>query len=191
MGEELLFQELADKNWNRFASLNVKQIVTTSPHCYDTFVNCYPEEMGNEIEIRHYTQFVLALIKQGKLPFQRKIGKKVSYQDPCYLGRHNDIYDDPREILKNIPGTELVEMKRSKEDCLCCGGGGGRMWADFSEEVARLADIRVREAAEVGAEILVTACPFCLINMEDAIKTNGLEGSLEAKDLAELILDAV
>jgi len=191
MGEEVLFEELLKKNWEQFKSLGVKQILTTSPHCYDTFVNRYPEEMKNAIKIEHYTQFFSDLIDQGRLSFKHKIEKRVTYQDPCYLGRHNNIYEEPRKILRSMPGIELIEMERTREDSLCCGGGGGRMWTDFSEEQARLADIRVKEAAKVGAEILVTACPFCLINMEDAIKTTGLENSLEVKDLAELMLDAI
>jgi len=191
MGEAVLFQELAKKNWEQFKSLGVKRIMTTSPHCYDTFVNRYPEEIKNRAEIKHYTQFFSDLIDQGKLSFKHRIEKRVTYQDPCYLGRHNNIYEEPRKILSSIPGIEIVEMRRTREDSLCCGGGGGRMWTDFSEEQARLADIRVKEALEVGAEILVTACPFCLINMEDAIKTTGLENSLEVKDLAEVMLDAI
>ena len=191
MGEEILFQELAKNNLEQFTSLGVQQIMTTSPHCYDTFVNWYPKEAKNRINIKHYSQFFSDLIDKGRLSFKNSVKKKVTYQDPCYLGRHNNIYEEPRKILRSLPGIELVEMKRTRADSLCCGGGGGRMWADFSEEKARLGDIRVKEAVEVGAEVLVTACPFCLTNMEDAIKTTGLENSLEIKDLAELMLEAV
>jgi len=191
MGEEILFQELAKNSLGQFESLGVQQIITTSPHCYDTFVNWYPKEMKNRVKIMHYSQFFSDLIDQGRLSFKNSVKKKVTYQDPCYLGRHNNIYEEPRKILTSLPGIELVEMKRTRADSLCCGGGGGRMWADFSKEKARLGDIRVKEALEVGAEVLVTACPFCLTNMEDAIKTTGLENSLEIKDLAELMLEAV
>ena len=191
IGEEALFQELAKNNLEQFKSLGVRRIITTSPHCYDTFVNLYPKEIKNGIKIEHYTQFFSDLIDKGKLSFKNSIKKKVTYQDPCYLGRHNNIYEEPRKILRSIPGIKLVEMKRARTDSLCCGGGGGRMWADFSEEKARLGDIRAREALEVGAEIIVTACPFCLINIEDAIKTGGLENRLEVKDLAELMLAGI
>jgi len=191
IGEEVLFQELSEANLEQFKALGVQQIIVTSPHCYDTFVNWYPEETKNNIKIKHYSQFFSDLIDQGRLSFKNKIEKKVTYQDPCYLGRHNNIYEEPRKILKSIPGVELVEMKRCRADGLCCGGGGGRMWADFSEEKARLGDIRVKEALETGAEIVATACPFCLINMEDAVKMVGVEDLLEIKDLAELMLETV
>ncbi len=190
MGEELLFQESAGNNLEQFKSLGVQRLITACPHGYDTFTNLYPEEMKSEIVIKHYTQFFLDLIDNGELSLKKSIRKKVTYQDPCYLGRYNNIFEEPRKILESIPGVEFVEMKRTRADSLCCGGGGGRMWSDFSAEKARLGDIRVREAIEVGAEILATACPFCLINFDDAVKTSGLEGRLEVKDIAELMLDA-
>ena len=115
----------------------------------------------------------------------------MTYQDSCYLGRHNDIYEEPRRVLNSIPGIEFVEFGRARDDSLCCGGGGGRMWTDFDAEEGRLANIRVREALEVGAEILVTACPFCLINMEDGVKSVNVEDSLKVKDLAELVVEAL
>lgn len=190
MGEQWLFQELATRNRDQFESLGVKQIVTISPHCYDTLVNLYPEEVTPKIDTKHYTQFILELIESGRLSFTHRLKKKVTYQDPCYLGRHNDIYEAPRKVLKSLPGIELIEMTRCREEGLCCGGGGGRMWTDFSQEEARLGDIRVKEALATGAEILVTACPYCLINMEDAVKAVGVEDRLKIMDLAELLLDA-
>jgi Fe-S oxidoreductase len=115
----------------------------------------------------------------------------VTYHDPCYLGRHNDIYEAPREVLGSIPGIEFVEFKRCKADSLCCGGGGGRMWSDFEAEEERLANIRVREAISIGVEEIITACPFCLINLEDGVKSVGVEDSLKVIDIAELVLFAI
>ncbi|MFH1003617.1 MAG: (Fe-S)-binding protein, partial [Chloroflexota bacterium] len=191
MGEQLLFQEFVTRNRERFESLGVKQIVTISPHCYDSFVNLYPEEMTRSLEVKHDTQFILALMERGQRTVGQRLEKKVTYQDPCYLGRHHDIYEAPRQVLKSIPGIELVEMARCREEGLCCGGGGGRMWADFSQEEARLGDIRAREALATGAEIVVTACPYCLINMEDGVKNVGAEDRLKVMDLAELLLEAI
>jgi len=191
MGEEVLFQDLCEKNVNRFKSLGVKQIVTLSPHCFDTFLNKYPKEEMQGIKIQPYSQFLADLIEQKRLIFNSGIEAKVTYQDPCYLGRHNNIYEEPRRVLKSIPGIKLLEFGRSRDDSFCCGGGGGRMWTDFDAEEERLANIRVREALEVGAEVLVTACPFCLINMEDGVKSVNVEDSLKVKDLAELCVEAL
>lgn len=191
MGEELLFEELRQKNLDQFKSLGVKHIVTLSPHCFDTFLNEYPKEAMDGIKIQHYSQFLADLVSQGKLVPKRKVEKRVTYQDSCYLGRRNDIYDGPRKVLNSIPGIEFVEFGRSRENSLCCGGGGGRMWSDFEAEEERLANIRVREALEVGAEVIVTACPFCLLNIEDGIKSVNVEDSLKVTDLAELVAEAV
>ena len=191
LGEQLLSEDLAQENVNKFKSLGVKQIVTLSPHCFDTFINKYPKEEMQGIKVQHYSQLLRDLIKQSRLVFNSRVEKKVTYQDPCYLGRHNDIYEAPREVLNSIPGIELVEFRRCKAESLCCGGGGGRMWADFEAEGERLANIRVREAIDIGAEMIVTACPFCLINMEDGIKSVGVEDSLKVVDIAELAQDDV
>ena len=191
MGEELLFEDLRQKNLDQFKSLGVKHIITLSPHCFDTFMNEYPKEATEGIKIQHYSQFLADLIDQGKLVPKNKIEKKVTYHDSCYLGRRNDIYDVPRKVLNSIPGVKLVEFRRCRENGLCCGGGGGRMWSDFKAEQDRLANIRVREALEVGVEIIVTACPFCLINIEDGIKSVNVEDSLKVRDLAELVAEAV
>jgi Fe-S oxidoreductase len=140
--------------------------------------------------VRHYTQFFSDLIEQKRIPVKRAFKKKVVYHDPCYLGKHNQIYEEPRRILEAIPGIELVEMDRNREDSLCCGGGGGRMWADFDESM-HLAEIRVLEALETGAEVLATACPFCLINFEDAVKVLDKEDAIAVKDISEILLEAM
>lgn len=189
MGEWGLFEALAEENLKRFKKLGIKTMITTSPHDYNCFLKEYPEDL-KKIEIKHYTEFLSGLIDQEKINFNNAINKKVTYHDPCYLGKHNQIYDEPRKILKNIPGLELVEMQRNRENSLCCGGGGGRMWADF-DEVQHLGEIRVQEALDAGAEILVTACPFCLINFEDAIKVLDKEDDIVARDISEIVFEAV
>ena len=191
LGEQFLAEEIVQENISKFKSRGVKHIVTLSPHCFDTFLNNYPKSEMQGIKVQHYSQLLRDLIKQGRLVLKSKVEKKVTYHDPCYLGRHNDIYEAPREVLGSIPGIKLVEFNRCKADSLCCGGGGGRMWADFEAEEERLANIRVREAISLGAEVIVTACPFCLINMEDGVKSVGVEDSLKVIDIAELILSAI
>jgi len=189
MGEYGLFELLAEENLGRIQKPGFKTVITTSPHDFNCYLKEYPEEM-RKIEIKHYTQFLSGLIEQGKIQFKNTINKKVTYHDPCYLGKHNGIYEEPRKILKSIPGIELVEMQRNRENSLCCGGGGGRMWADFLEE-PRLAEVRILEAIDAGAELLATACPFCLINFEDAIKSLNKENVIAVKDIAEIMYEAV
>lgn len=191
MGEVLLFEDLCEKNLDQFKALGVKHIVTVSPHCFDTFSNRYPEEVMEGIKVQHYTQFLADLIDQKKLAFSQKIDKKVAYQDPCYLGRHNDVYDAPRKVLNSIPGIKLIEFPKSRVDSICCGGGGGRMWADFEAEVERIGNLRVKEALDTGVEMIVTACPWCYINMVDGVKSVNVEDKLKVKDLAELCVEAL
>ena len=189
MGEWALFEDLAKENLLRFENSVIQTILTTSPHDFNSFLKDYPEDMG-KIGVMHYTQFLADLLDQGKFTFKKGYHHKVTYQDPCYLGKHNGIYEEPRKLLKAIPGLELVEMERSRENSLCCGGGGGRMWADF-HEAAHLAEIRVMEALDMGARVLATACPFCLINFEDAVKTLDKEDALVVRDVSEILFKAM
>jgi Fe-S oxidoreductase len=191
MGEVSLFENLCEKNLNQFKSLGIKHIVTLSPHCFDTLANRYPQEAIQGIKVQHYSQFLADLIEQKRLVFNSRIEKKAAYQDPCYLGRHNDVYDAPRKVLSSILGAKFIEFPKSRADSLCCGGGGGRMWADFEAEVERIANLRVKEAIEIGVEIIVTACPWCLINMVDAVKSVNVEDKLKVKDFAELCVEAL
>lgn len=191
LGDRLLFEDIYQKNLSQFSSLEPKQIITLSPHCYDTFATEYPKEAMPEIKVQHYSQFLLDLIKQGRLAFKSGGEKKVAYQDPCYLGRHNDIYDEPRKVLNSMPGIKLQEFKRTRQNTLCCGGGGGRMWSDFSAEENRIANIRAKETLETGANVLVTACPFCFINLDDAVKSVNVEDLLKVQDLAELVAERI
>lgn len=195
LGEIGLFEDICTKNLSRFESIGVKRIVTLSPHCFDTFGNRYPEGTMQDIQIQHYTQLLADLIEQKRLRFKKTGEKrrKVVFQDPCYLGKHNDVYDAPRKVLQSIPGLEIMEFPRARVDSLCCGGGGGRMWSDFESERSRLANIRIQEALGTGADIIATACPWCFINMVDGIKAVQEKESseLQSKDLAQLCAEAL
>lgn len=191
-GDEELFKQLAKENIKAFIDSGVKKILVSSPHCYHTFKNEYPEFMVN-FEIYHMCQYLFELINEGKLEFTKEYNKKVTYHDPCYLGRHNGIYDEPREILKKIPGIELVEMPDTREDSLCCGGGGGRVWME-TPKGERFSELRIDQALSVGAEVLVTCCPYCITMLEDSKKTledERGELSLEIKDITEIIQEVI
>ena len=188
-GNEGLFQSLAQSNISAFTEAGVNKIVTTSPHCYHTFKNEYPEFGGN-FEVVHFAQYLAELIKQGRLNFTKEVNKRVAYHDPCYLGRHNNIYDEPREILNSIPGLELVEMPNYRENSLCCGGGGGRIWME-TKKGERFADLRLEQAIDTGASILAVACPYCMLNFEDSVLTLGKSESIEVRDIAELVQQAI
>jgi len=188
LGERGLFEILVEKNLKTFRKYGVSRIITTSPHCFNAFKNRYG---SHELTVQHYTQFFADLIDRGKLNFSKRVDKKVTYQDPCYLGRHNDIFDEPRKIIESIPGVKFLELRRSRRRSVCCEGGGGRMWYDIPGEGGRLAEDRVREAVEIGADVLAVACPFCLLTLEDAVKTTGNEDKIQVKDLMELVAEAL
>ncbi|RLC72043.1 MAG: Fe-S oxidoreductase, partial [Chloroflexi bacterium] len=160
-----------------------------SPHCYYTFKNEYPA-LGGEYVVMHVTQLLDQLLEQGKLKFGREIKKRVIYHDPCYLGRHSGIYDEPRRVLRAIPGIELLEFRDSRENSLCCGGGGGRIWME-TKKGERFSDLKLEEALEAGAEVLALACPYCLLNFEDSVLSMGKESVIEVKDISELVLEAI
>jgi Fe-S oxidoreductase len=184
-GDEEVFKRLARENIKTFIDSGVKRILVSSPHCYHTFKNEYPEFMVN-FEVVHISQYLFELIREGKLDFTKKYGKRVAYHDPCYLGRHNGIFAEPREVLKAAPGLELIEMADSGKDSLCCGGGGGRIWME-TPKGERFSDLRLEQAVEVGAEVLVTACPYCITNFEDSLLNREDSEALEIKDITEII----
>jgi Fe-S oxidoreductase/nitrate reductase gamma subunit len=186
-GELGLFEEQMEKCVDLFDQCGITDVVTSSPHCFHTFQNEYPEA---PFRSRHYTLVLRELIAQGKLPFKKGMNATVTYHDPCYLGRHNRIFDEPREIISSIPGLKMVEMTHHRADSLCCGGGGGRMWQDLDGEV-KMSEVRIREAEATGAQILITACPLCRIMLGDGCKVAGLEKSLRIMDLNELVLEAL
>lgn len=188
-GNETLFKRLARENIKIFIENGVKKIVVSSPHCYHTFKNEYPEFQVN-FEVTHISQYLCELIDKGRLQISKEYAKKVTYHDPCYLGRHNGIYDEPRNILRKIPGLELIEMAESREDSLCCGGGGGRIWME-TPKAERFSNLRLEEALEVGAEVLVTACPYCIANFEDSRLILNREEDIQVKDITEILQEVV
>jgi Fe-S oxidoreductase len=189
IGGEKEFRTLAKQNIKTFIDEGVKRIVVASPHCYHTFKNEYPEFMVS-FEVVHLSQLLLDLIRKGRLEPKKEYRKRVAYHDPCYLGRHNGIYDEPREILKSIPGLDLVEMANSRQDSLCCGGGGGRIWMD-TPKGERFSDLRLRQAEEVGAEVLATSCPYCITMFEDSRLNLELEDRIAIKDITEIVEEAL
>jgi Fe-S oxidoreductase len=188
MGERRLFEILRDKNTELFQRMGVKKIITLSPHSLNVFGNDYPEGF----EVYHYTNVLGGLIEQGKLKPTSKLDTKVTYHDPCFLSRHAGEYEAPRQILKAIPGLKLVEMERSRENAFCCGGGSGNFYTDFfgggENSPARL---RVREAAETGADVIAVACPACAVMLGEAVKDEGLAEEMAVKDVAEILRDSL
>ncbi len=185
LGEEGLFEQVSEKNIAAFQSLDFKELLTFDPHAYNTIKNDYPVKFP----VTHSVQLMDKLIQSGKLSLSgdylnRRI---VTFQDPCYLGRHNNIYNEPRSILRSIPGMKFRDMERSRTRSFCCSGGGLLLWYENEEENIRMGELRVKMAQEIGAEMIVTACPFCLINIEDAVKTTGNEGKIEVIDIVELV----
>ncbi len=188
-GNEEVFKRLARENIKAFIDAGVKRVLVASPHCYHTFKNEYPEFMVH-LDVVHISQFLAELIDEGRLELTGEFSKKVTFHDPCYLGRHNGIYDQPRDVLKKLPGLELVEMPDSREDSLCCGGGGGRIWAETPKE-ERFSDLRVAQAVEVGADVLATSCPYGISNFEESRLALEDGGALEIKDITEVIQEAL
>jgi len=189
IGDEYLFQCQAQANIETLKRHNVKKIITACPHCYHTLKYEYPQ-FGGEFEVVHHTEFILQLIEEGKLKFNNTINKTVAYQDPCYLGRYHSIYEAPRKILAAIPGVKVVEMEGCRGSSLCCGAGGGRMWIEEEPE-QRVNRLRAKDAIATGADIVITACPFCLQMFKDALGGFGLEEPPQTLDLVELLQIAV
>lgn len=186
LGEKWLFKQLAEDNISKFKKKGVKKIITLDPHAFNAFTQEYPE-LGGNFKVWHYTQILATLMKEKKIPLS-EYKVKVTYHDPCYLGRHNAEYNAPREILKGIPGLELAEMNRNRENAFCCGGGGGNFFTDIlgvgEESPGR---IRVREALDTGAEILAVACPMCSKMLDDAVKAEEVEEKIKVQDVAEIV----
>jgi len=188
-GNENLFKRLAKENIKTFIDNGVKRILVSSPHCYHTFKNEYPEFMAH-FEIIHISQYLYELINQGRLKVSGEYAKKITYHDPCYLGRHNGIYDEPREVLKKIPGLELNEMAESRADSMCCGMGGGRIWME-TEKDERFSNLRVEQAIETGAKVLVTSCPYCITALEDSRTVMNYDDAIEVKDITEILQEVI
>jgi Fe-S oxidoreductase len=188
-GHEALFKQLARENIKSFIDHGVKKILVSSPHCYHAFKNDYAGFKVN-FEVVHISQYLGELINEGRLKISKEYHKKVTYHDPCYLGRHNGIYDAPRGVLKRIPGLELQEMEESRENSLCCGMGGGRIWID-TKMSDRFSNLRIKEAGGLGAEVLVTACPYCLTALEDSRLGLNYEDVIQVKEITEIIQEVI
>lgn len=192
-GESGLFEMMAEKNGRAFSKFQFQEIITTDPHAYNAIKNEYPK-LEIRYTVRHYTEFLAERIENLKLLLKKPLNAKVTFHDPCYLGRVNKIFDAPRDLLTAIPGVTLVEMTHNRANSYCCGGGGGGMWMDgFFWEKAKMrpSEWRVREALKAGASILAVACPYEIPRFEDAIKTLGKTEELKVKDVSELLLEAM
>lgn len=186
MGNEMLFQQLCMENIAIFQRYGVKRIVTACPHTFNTLKNEYPEFGLEEVEVLHHSQLLEQLIQEGRLKPRYEVKERVTYHDSCYLGRYNNVYDAPRNVLRSVPGVELVEMARSRENGMCCGAGGGMMWM---EETAgkRVNVARTEQALEVQPSVISSACPYCLTMLEDGTKMKEVEDQVKAKDIAEIL----
>ncbi len=185
IGNEYLYQTLVQANVEVLKNYGVKKILTICPHCFNTLKNEYPQ-FGGRYEVVHYTQFLAELIGQGKLKLAKSVDKVITYHDSCYLGRGNEVYEEPRQILRAIPGLKMVEMERNHVRSFCCGAGGGRMWME-EKLGTRINQERTDQALKTKAQMVGTACPYCLTMLGDGIKEKGLEEKLTAVDLAELV----
>ncbi len=191
VGEEGLFEMLADKNSQVLSRCKFQTLITTDPHSYNTLKNEYPANGNGRYPVLHYSELLDQLIAAGKLKFSKKLGYKVTYHDPCYLGRYNGVYDAPRRVIE-ATGCELVEMPRHRERGFCCGAGGGRIWMEEKEVKERPSESRIREAVGLeGVQMFVVACPKDLTMFRDAVKTTGNEQRLEVKDLIDLVAEAL
>lgn len=189
-GNEFLFQMQAMTNIEVMNAYEVKKIVTTCPHCFNTLKNEYPE-LGGNYQVMHHTQFLNVLIEEGRLGVQGGDfkGKRITFHDPCYLGRANDVYEAPRDLIQKLD-AELVEMKRCKSNGLCCGAGGAQMFKDAERGDKEIYVERTEEALEVNPGIIATGCPFCNTMMTDGIKNKEKENEVKVLDIAELIASA-
>lgn len=189
LGNEFLFQELAAKNIEEFEKAEVKKIVTIDPHAYNIFKNEYPD-FGLEAEVFHHTEVLYQLVRDGRLVPKHAVNEKITFHDSCYLGRYNDVYDPPREILKSIPGVQLVEMERNREKGMCCGAGGGLMWME-EETGHRINVSRTEQALAVNPSVISSGCPYCLTMLSDGTKAKEVEEKVATYDVAELLEKAV
>jgi Fe-S oxidoreductase len=188
LGHKPYFDELAENASKIFQDFGATKVVTISPHCYDVFLNHYPQ-IANGFEPVHYTQLLDRLIREGQIEIPQSFNQKTTFHDPCFLGRWNNEFDAPRQILNEIPNLDLVEMERHGQEALCCGGGGGRMWME-TPIGERFSDSRVLEAQATGATTIATACPYCIACLEDSIKAQNLS-NLEVLDIAEIIVKVI
>jgi Fe-S oxidoreductase/nitrate reductase gamma subunit len=189
IGNEYLYQTLAQNNIEILNGYGVKRIVTACPHGFNTIKNEYPQ-FGGHFEVWHHTEFISDLLRQGKLTLSRSIDKTITYHDSCYLGRYNDVYDAPRKVIQHVCGNSPLEMENATNNGFCCGAGGGRMWME-EQHGRRINQMRCEQAARTNADVIASACPFCIQMFEDGITALELEASIKALDLAEIVADAI
>jgi Fe-S oxidoreductase/nitrate reductase gamma subunit len=188
-GNEYLAQMLIQENIQTFSKYNVKKIITICPHCFNTLKNEYPDFGGN-YEVYHHVQFLEKLLIEGRLKISKKLDARITYHDSCYLGRYNEIYDAPRDILGSINGVKLLEMKRSRDRGLCCGAGGARMFME--EKIGKRINIeRTEEALSLNPDTIASACPFCMTMLTDGVKAKEVADKVQVKDIAEILLEVV
>jgi succinate dehydrogenase/fumarate reductase iron-sulfur protein len=190
LGEKGLFEELAEHNISMFKKFNAEKIVTLSPHCYNTFKNDKPYSDAGLI-VQHYTQFLAEALQKGSIKLSKPIKKRVAYHDPCFLGKRNDVFDAPRQILQSIKDVELVEMMRTRQSSFCCGGGAGRVWTEDALPDKRPSTNRLQEALSLNVDTVAVACPYCVTTLEDAVKVLDVENKISVKDILELIREAL
>jgi Fe-S oxidoreductase len=189
LGNEYLAQMMIQMNVETLNAYNVKKIVTTCPHCFNTLKNEYPD-FGGKYEVVHHTAYIDSLVKDGRIKGMTAMQEKVTYHDSCYLGRYNNEYEAPRALIENIPGLDIIEMERNKSRGFCCGAGGGQMFMEETEG-KRVNIERTEEALATGANVVATACPFCMTMMNDGVKAKDPDGHVVVKDVAEMLLEAV
>ncbi len=189
LGEETLYQKLAKQNIGQFKKYNVKKIVTLCPHCLNTLKNEYPE-LGCDVPVVHATEYVMDLIRQSKLDLKYPVADKITIHDACYLGRYNEVYQPPRDICAAVPGTEIKELKRNKESGFCCGGGGGRMWLHEGSG-QNINVLRAEEVVDAGVDIVGTSCPYCLVMLDDGVKSLERDNLPKVADVIDIVADAI
>ncbi|MFZ1571504.1 MAG: (Fe-S)-binding protein [Candidatus Kapaibacterium sp.] len=188
-GNEYLASSMIQMNVETLNNYNVKKIVTSCPHCFNTLLNEYPD-FGGKYEVIHHTAFIEDLIKEGRIKGLNEMQAKVTFHDSCYLGRYNNTYEPPRALINNIPGLEIIEMPRNKDKGFCCGAGGAQMFMEETEG-KRINIERTEEALSTGAQVIASACPFCMTMMSDGVKTLANDSGIVVKDVAELVLEAI
>lgn len=189
LGNEYLFQMLAQQNIETLKNYHVRKIVTQCPHCFNTLKNEYPQ-FGGTFEVMHHSQLIAQLLQEGRLTPAKALTEKVTFHDACYLGRHNDVFAEPRQVLQAIPGVQMQEMRWNRRQGLCCGAGGGHAFMEVNIG-RRVNHIRTEQAIETGAAVVATGCPFCMQMFEDGVKAKGVEETMRVHDIAELIAQAL
>ena len=189
LGDEILFRKLARTNIERLERYQVKKIVTLCPHCLNTLKNDYPE-LGCKLEVIHATQLVMDLIRDNRITLKYPVAEKMAVHDACYLGRYNQVYQPPRDICQAVPGTQLIETARNRDSGFCCGGGGGRMW--LHENIGQNINVvRAEEMANTDVDLIGTACPYCLVMLDDGVKSLELEKTPKVADIIDIVADAL